>query len=238
MLKLIVFDLDNTLAKIGKGITLADIAYLKQIEEQNIKIAICSGKPVIYLCGFMRQVGLKHPILIGENGAVIQFGVDLPPKQYYRLPYSEVAKRTLAFIQKQIDEKLPDVWYQPNMVGVTPFPKSETEFVIIEELLEENKMNLEDVEVYRHADSFDIVPVGIDKRRGLEYLAKLLNISEEEIMAVGDGVNDYPMFEYAGRSIGIHVKEPNRVDENFLTITQALERIVEELYVNSRLSAE
>ena len=36
MIKLIVFDLDNTLAKPGKGIEAADILKLKKLEEKGI----------------------------------------------------------------------------------------------------------------------------------------------------------------------------------------------------------
>ena len=88
MIKLIVFDLDNTLAPVGKGILPETIQMLKEIEKSGIKIAICSGKPTFYTCGVMRQVELDDPILIGENGAVIQFGVDLPPRRYEVQKYS------------------------------------------------------------------------------------------------------------------------------------------------------
>lgn len=118
------------------------------------------------------------------------------------------------------------MWYQPNMVGVTFFPKAETEFALIEKLLKENENQLEDVKVYRHADSFDIVPIGIDKKRGLEYLGELLQISPEEMIAVGDGVNDYPMFEYARIAIGVNVKESERVDRNFSNVTESLRYIL------------
>lgn len=222
MVKLIVFDLDGTLAKVGKGIQTKDIELLKQIEQTGVKIAICSGKPTNYLCGFMRQVGLEHPILLGENGAVMQFGVDLPPKQSYTLPYSKEAKKTIHFLREKLDEVFSDMWYQPNLVGLTPFPKNEEEFETIATLLHEHKQQLKDVTVYRHVDSFDIIPNGVDKKKGLQYLSGLLELSPEEIVAVGDGVNDYPMFEFAGHSIGVNVENTDKVDENFESITQAL----------------
>ena len=206
----------------GKGILEKDIEILKKIEENGIKIAICSGKPTYYLCGFMRQVGLKCPILIGENGAVVQFGVDLPPKQFYILPYSEEAKQTICFLKEKIDERLPDMWYQPNLVGLTPFPKTEAEFEIISELIAENQDLVRDVVIYRHGDSFDILPKGIDKKAGLQYLGELLTIAPHEVAAIGDGINDYPMFEYAGLAIGINVKDSEKVDKNCKTLTEVL----------------
>ena len=223
MTKLVVFDLDNTLAELGKGITSANIDKLKQIEALGIQIAICSGKPVSYLCGFMRQVGLESPILIGENGAVLQMGVELPPKEQYVLSYSRRAKESLTMIKREIDSRIENIWYQPNLVGVTPFPKNETEFDVIEKLLIEKKDIVQDVKIYRHVDSFDIVPVGIDKKAGIHLLAQQLHLQPEEMIAVGDGVNDYPMFAYAGTALGVNVKDERFVDQNFETIEAILD---------------
>ena len=97
---------------------------------------------------------------------------------------------------------------------MTHFPTSEKEFEEIEEILEEHKKELIDVKVYRHVDSFDIVPAQIDKAVGISYLLKIMNINPKDIIAVGDGVNDYAMFELAGFSIGVNVKEVFRVDKN------------------------
>ena len=90
---MIIFDLDSTLAPLGKGIGGKELEVLQNLEMMGVRIALCSGKTCDYLCGFLRQVGLKNPIMIGENGAVIRFGVDLPPKQYYRVPFSKEATK-------------------------------------------------------------------------------------------------------------------------------------------------
>ena len=227
MIKLVVFDLDGTLAESGKGIVASDIEKLKKIEEMGIRIAICSGKPVSYLCGFMRQVGLDAPILLGENGAVFQVGVELPPKEQHILPYSNLAKESLIMIKQEIDSRISDIWYQPNLVGVTPFPKNEVEFDIIENLLIEKKHTLQDVKVYRHVDCIDFVPEGIDKKEGVHFLTQHMGLTPEEIVVVGVGVNDYPMFEFAGMAFGIHVKDEKLVDRNFDGITEALDFLIE-----------
>lgn len=229
MIRLIVFDLDGTLAELGKGIEPQNLALLRQLEEAGARIAICSGKPTYYLCGLMRQVGLKAPILVGENGAVIQFGVDLPPRDYFVAPYSAGAKRSLRLIRNMLEDVAPDMWYQPNEVGLTPFPSNEAGFDVIQSCLDTLAPQLEDLIIYRHCDCFDIMPNGITKKSGLERLGKLLDIPAEETAAVGDGVNDYPMFEYAGLSVGIHVKEPEKVDRNFSSIHDALLFLLENL---------
>lgn len=227
MIKLIAFDLDGTLVALGKGMTQEQVELLRKIEEKGIRIAICSGKPTYYLCGFMRQIGLKQPILVGENGAVIQFGVDLPPKKFFMAPFSEEAAETIRFFQEEIKRHIPDVWYQPNMVELTPFLHRETDFAIMEKCLEEMKEHIQDVSIYRFSDCYDFVPNGITKRSGMENLSNLLGITAEEMAAAGDGENDLPMFEYAGISIGVGEKVRDYVDKCFGNTTDMLKYLLE-----------
>lgn len=55
MIKLIVFDIDNTLAFPNQPIDEDIIRQFKLIESQGIKIALISGKPASYISGFARQ---------------------------------------------------------------------------------------------------------------------------------------------------------------------------------------
>lgn len=231
MVRLIVFDLDGTLAALGKGIEPENLERLRTLEDAGARIAICSGKPTYYLCGFMRQVGLKAPVLVGENGAVIQLGVDLPPKDYFVAPYSEAAKRSIRLLREKIEKAVPGMWYQPNEVGLTPFPRNDAEFAAVQGVIDALKDEIRDVIVYRHCDSFDITPEGITKKSGLERLGTLLGIAPEETIAVGDGVNDYPMFEYAGHAVGVSVKDASKVDVNFTGIGEALKYLIDRVVI-------
>lgn len=229
MIKLIAFDLDGTLAEIGKPMSEEAVSLLQELEKRGVRIAVCSGKPTYYLCGFMRQAGLKAPILVGENGAVIQFGIDLPPKEFYILPYSDEAKKTISFFHAEILKRIPDVWYQPNLVELTPFLQREEDFAVVESCIEERKDHFKDVDVYRFVDCFDFVPKGITKKKGLEYLGKLLAVKPDETIAVGDGSNDLPMFEYAGYAIGIGEKVREHVDKCFDDTTEMLKFLLKEM---------
>ncbi len=98
MIKLIVSDLDGTLACTAYSAITADaLKTLKEIESCGVKIAVCSGKPTYYLCGYLRQCDWKASIMIGENGSVIQFGITVPLEFYHVMPYSDDAKNLLRF---------------------------------------------------------------------------------------------------------------------------------------------
>ena len=47
----------------------------------------------------------------------------------------------------------------------------------------------------------EIVPKGINKGFAVEALGKRLNVAREEIIAIGDSMNDVPMLQYAGLGI-------------------------------------
>lgn len=224
-MKCIVFDLDSTLCAIGKEILPQDITLLKELEDKGNRICICSGKPTYYLVGMFRQVGLKAPIFVGENGGVIQFGVHLPPTEYHLTTKKLDVVRKLKSLRADMEDKFgANIWFQPNEIELTAFPNNENLFDEIEEFI--NQHNLEGITVYRQVDCFDLVPTDVSKRGGLEYLANLMGLESKDFITVGDGVNDYPMFDYAGLSLGVKVKDDDKVDVNFESINQALKYLL------------
>lgn len=222
-MKLIVFDLDGTLAPVGRSISPETIRGLRQLETRGAQIALCSGKPVYYLCGVMRQVGLQHPILLGENGASMQVGIDLPPKEHYILPYSDAARQSIRLIRAELEKRMPKLWYQPNQVGLTPFFSTQEENEAIGKCLEDLAGQISDVDIYPQGDCYDVTPTGISKAVGIRTLGNYLGIRPEDMIAVGDGINDYPMFEAAGFSIGIRLKNPDAVSLNVDSIDAAMD---------------
>ena len=224
-MKVIVFDLDNTLCEIGKEILPETVEMLKALEDKGNRICISSGKPTYYLVGMFRQVGLKSPIFIGENGGVIQFGVDLPPAEYHVTTALKNVVRKLKVLRNDLEEEFGDkIWYQPNEIELTAFPQNQDDFDKIESFIKGK--NIEDIIIYRQVDCFDVVPCDVSKRRGLEYLADLLVLDRNDFIAVGDGINDYPMFDYAGLSLGINLKDTTKATLNFDNINTALKYLL------------
>jgi hydroxymethylpyrimidine pyrophosphatase-like HAD family hydrolase len=228
MHKILVFDLDGTLAPVGLGVTDADVKKLKALEKVGYTIVVCSGKPSYYLCGLMRQIELVAPIMVGENGGTVQFGVSLPPPKYIVHPYSRKAKEQICMMRRLIDEQYGErIWYQPNEIGLTPFPPDEDVFDGIQSIIDSHRDALDELLIYRHADCFDLIPKNINKSNGLALLSGELNVSGSDFIAVGDGSNDVPMFEFADISIGIGNKLKYDTDLRFETVGEALDHILD-----------
>ncbi len=222
-MKLIVFDLDRTLAPIDEAALPQTLETLRCLESRGVTIAVCSGKSTPYLCGFMRQSGLRRPVLMGELGATVQFGVQLPPARFSRMPYPAQTRTLISALRERMEQEDPDgIWFPDHSVVLTPFPKAEKDFAVIRRILREMLPDPSPVQVFENPESFDIVPAGIDKGAALVYLCGLLGIDPSEAAAVGDGVNDYPMFRTAGTSIGIALRDQTRADHVFPDIAGAL----------------
>lgn len=224
MLKLAIFDLDGTLAPIGAPISEESLRLLKRIEDNGVRIVISSGKPVYYQIGMFRQVGLKAPIFIGENGSVIAFGVDLPPRVLYVVNRNDNFFEEKSKILRDVLQLCGDgLWLQPNEVMLTLFFKDEATHNRLHTYFAENKYKHSIV--YEHSDSFDIIPNGLDKKCGLECLGRDLGISKNEMIAVGDGINDIPMFEYCKYSVGVAGLDSSITTYHFDDISKALKLI-------------
>ncbi len=75
--------------------------------------------------------------------------------------------------------------------------------------------------VFRSEPYFlELVPKGIDKAQSLSVLLKELNMSKDEMMAIGDGFNDLSMIKYAG--LGIAMENAQQIvkdNADFITLS-------------------
>lgn len=229
-LKLAAFDLDETLCPLGGAIGGGTLALLRELEGAGVTTAISSGKPVHYLCAIARQAGLPQMVLMGENGAAVQFGIDFPPKRWYQRPIAAHTREALASLQAQLSDAFGErIWFQPNQVQLTPFfPPSDTALhnelrAFLTDAIKEDM----GITMYDQNDCIDLCPTGLDKGTGLRYLCGQMGLSIEETAAVGNGVNDVPMLLAAGTSIGIGTVPLDGAKEMRPTIEDALRRLIE-----------
>jgi len=226
-MSIIVFDLDGTLAPVGMPIPSDIAAGLRRLELHGHQIAISSGKPLAYLCGMLRQVGLKRPALVGENGASMQLGIDLPPIARRSLPYPERTRESLVLLRRELDSRFAgQIWYQPNEYMLTCFPHDPSLFPMIEDVIVKSGAVQSGLIVYRHNDCFDIIPDGIDKGTGLLELCSMLGTDPANTIAIGDHDNDLPMFLRAGLSIGIGPSAPSEATYKFADVLASIEFIL------------
>lgn len=77
------------------------------------------------------------------------------------------------------------------------------------------------ISVYRSEPYFlELVPQGIDKAQSLSVLLGKLNITRDEMVAIGDGYNDLSMIKFAGMGIAMgNAQEPVKKSADYITLT-------------------
>lgn len=231
MIKLVAFDIDNTIALHNKPATKEVIELLQELTDEGIRIMLISGKPAIYISGMVRQLGMEDIIVSGENGAVIYYSNSVPPKEEILTDIKKYKIKTLAGMKMTLMKEYGSgIWLQPNNINITCFPKDETvrqklyEYV---DRLEESEDFHKNFTVYRSNICIEIVPSEISKGNALKKVMELEGIDKEETIAVGDSPNDFPMFEQCGISMGINIKGRYPVDCSFNNVTDAIKLILE-----------
>jgi HAD superfamily hydrolase (TIGR01484 family) len=198
-LKMAIFDVDGTICGLGRKLgepVAPDVAVrLRALEHRGSKVVLATGRPAQFALGIALGIGLENPIIVGDNGCVI---CDLAEEKETFL-----AIRT-AELQKLMDELVDlygfEIRLAPNQVSCTVFPKKGTRLKSgIKGLVRQHVLDSRGrLHMFEHNSAIDILPGGVDKGVAIELLMETFGINKSETLAVGDGLNDIPMFSKVG----------------------------------------
>ena len=68
------------------------------------------------------------------------------------------------------------------------------------------------VSFFSEAFFLEAAPLGVGKDIGLAKTCEYLGITKEELMVCGDGLNDVPMFDFAGLAVAMKNAYPEAAD--------------------------
>lgn len=189
-------DLDDTLAKTNRPILPATVELLQQLQQEDIQLVLTSGKPGPYLSGLIRQSGLENIILVGDNGGVIYFNPEFPPRNPLVLEVTSATAEELKRIRDLFLAEFGEtIWIQPNQVTLSIFSREnniDAVYGFCDRVFEEEQIQY--LKNFKTVGALDIIPLNIDKGVGLRVIQQELNIPMEDTAVIGDGRNDVPMF--------------------------------------------
>lgn len=245
-IKLMVFDLDDTLLNNNISISLRTQQAIQQAVNQGIKVTLATGRMYCSTTLFASQLALDMPLII-YNGAMVK---DYPSgKELFHSPINlQVATQVLQLCQERqwhIQSYINDELYVREMnkhteiyakiTGAKPIPvgeqlyamgKAPTKLLAIAEptkipqMLEEFRSQLGDsLSVAESKPNYlEITNPVVNKGIALKFIADKLNIDRREIMAFGNGNNDIPMLRYAGWGVAVG-NAPSTVKEAVHLVT-------------------
>lgn len=187
--RLVAVDIDGTLTR-WRGdllLSLEAIEAVRRLEDNGIMVSLVSGNSLPVTAGVSRYMGASGPV-IGENGCLILYRGRLVHVCRGRPPNSLVKLVTSLGLEGS--------WQNEFRFHDYSFHASD------ESLLSEAARIVAEhgFSVYLSGYALHIQPPGGGKGVGLATAVKLAGISLDDVVAVGDGMNDIPMLRIAGYS--------------------------------------
>ncbi|MRJ99923.1 HAD-IIB family hydrolase [Aeromicrobium sp. S22] len=224
--RLVALDVDGTLVDSANEMTPAVREVVRAVRDSGIEVAISTGRAIPGVVDTTQKLGFTEGYAVASNGAVV-FSYD-PVEVLHAVTFdaSDAVSRVLEYVPDAIVavEEL-GVGFRVNR----PFPEDEisgnftvehidslmadpvTRVVIrsTDHTAEEFTKIVEDLGLIGtnyfigYSAWLDLAPEGVSKASGLAFLTDRLGITQEDVLAVGDGNNDIEMLQWAGRGVAM-----------------------------------
>ncbi|MCM1260055.1 MAG: Cof-type HAD-IIB family hydrolase [Prevotella sp.] len=238
MIRLIALDLDDTLLRQDKTISLENQKAIALAKSQGIKIVIASGRPLFRINPILESLDLMEDenYIIALNGGLIATTHQKILYQKQLMPQDiqcimrELLDRHLSFMMYQDDQiytnqldatlrQLPifqGVMLKEQSIAYLQHVGYASKIIIVDTKVQLDSHQPKLVEalssytVVRTTPYFlEILPNHVNKGTALEFLATHLHILPQEMMAIGDAENDISML----KRVGIGVAMANATEE-------------------------
>lgn len=231
--KLIAIDLDGTTLNDQSKLSPKTVGVLRKATEEGHIVSIVTGRPYRISGNIYDEIGLKTPMVNFNGALAhiphqtwkkeFQKNVHKEIALDLLIHRDELGVSTITAENKnhlwanQGSNVLPDFFPVSlrsdeilNSKNLTSDPAALTvqyqkdkKDVLVHDILSKYGSDV-DVRVWGGPhDVLEIVAKGIQKARGVEYLAKQFNIDRQNIIAFGDEDNDREMIDYAGRGVAM-----------------------------------
>lgn len=257
--KLVAMDMDGTLLNSKLSITVDTLFAIKKAMEKGVKFTISTGRPVIGIKKYIEILGIDTPV-ITYNGACVVDPITEEVLYTKNLENMD-AKRILelgnqygtlmcvwsnnTLYANRFEGKLEN--YR-KLSGAIPKLITDYEELVnqgitkilwydevsrINQFVDEIDMNTFDCATSVTSQPYFLEFFNKDVNKGvaLDYIGQKLGIKQEEIVAIGDGLNDLAMIEYAGLGVAMGNAHP-KIKEvaKYITATNDEDGISDVIY--------
>lgn len=226
--KILFFDIDGTILDGDKNIPKGVIEAINEAKSNGHEIIIATGRAPFTAKFVLEQLNLDS--FVCYNGQIVQYkgetiykGVLEKEELQQLTDFAQNREQPVVYMDsKEFVSNIPDhedVFESISSLKMA-LPRTEENFFLSNDIhqalifcsLEEQKEyenafpNLKFVRWHRV--SCDVLPIGVSKAKGIEFLLNHLGKSPDDSIAFGDGFNDIEMLDF----VGIGVAMGNSVD--------------------------
>ncbi|WP_378950419.1 Cof-type HAD-IIB family hydrolase [Pelosinus sp. sgz500959] len=261
-IKLVAIDMDDTLLDNTLKVSSRTCEAIRKAQEQGVIVTIATGRMFASVVPFAQQLNIQVPV-ISYNGGMVRhphskevlfhqsLGATIAGKiveifrergwylqsymddEFYVIERCEKAKgyEKLSGIQAiVVGDAFYTMKHEPTKMLSVAEPHE------LEEIQQVLNKELGDTVFLATSKSrfLEITHPQVNKGHALAVLAEKLMIRQDEIMAIGDSNNDYPMIEYAGFGVAMgnasarvkSIAQAVTADNNHHGVAEAIEKYV------------
>lgn len=188
-IKLIVFDVGNTLIETKKGLTISRqvLSDLNELKSRGYLIGLSTLRTKKMILSILEQCQFDFLVLM--NGGLVFINDSV----VYSQPLSNKLIEKIKGQAKICKATVIDYEYNGQIYALE-LPSAKDKFSVSDEY---------QAYVWEKSGNIDITPKGATKTRGLLTVLDKYNILPSEVLAFGDGYNDIEMLKMSGISVAM-----------------------------------
>ena len=230
--KSIFLDIDGTILKPDHTYDESTKDAINQIMEQRMDVFLATGRPLHELDELSEQLGIDS--FIGYNGAyavyqndvilnepmdrdIIEQYIEISNEYDHEIVFYTSEKNYFTSLDSPLVKDFIDTFelkknelftydVSEHILGVTVMGLDETEPTLYE--LESN-INLAQVNLEGLTHCYDVIRSNVNKGKAIQRVFDLLDITKEQTIAFGDGMNDVEMLQTVGEGFAMANSHPD-----------------------------
>jgi Cof subfamily protein (haloacid dehalogenase superfamily) len=224
--ELVALDVDGTLVDWENQMSEVVRSTVREVAEAGIHVVISTGRAIPGVLDAAGKLGFEDGIAVASNGAVVHTFSPVDVVHSVTFDASEAVRRVLEHVPDAlVAVEEVGVGYRTN----APFPDWEISGDVriedVDSLVAEPVTRVIIRAPEHSAEEFgelvhglglaevnynigytawlDLAPEGVSKASGLDVVCARLGVARENVLAAGDGMNDYDMLRWAGRGVAM-----------------------------------
>ena len=223
MYKLAVIDLDGTMLNQYGVVTEKTKEAIENAQKKGIEVIIASGRPIDSIKTIAKEIK-SDKYFISGNGAIIydiandEIIYENTLKKQKVLDIIKICEENSIYYNIYTEKEIIAKSLQCNVLyyhkeNLTKAEEDKTHINIVENAYDyianrEDKIRQGTEEIPIEYFYTEISAKNVDKWNAIEFLKEKINVKTEEIIAIGDNINDKKMIENAGYGVAMGQSHP------------------------------
>lgn len=210
-IKLIALDMDGTLLNDDMVVSKENEEAIKQAINEGVHVVLATGRPMVMVESFSKQLELPSYIVTVNGGEIWTVDMELLEQHYLQAEdigmMWNLTREIGGFYVWMVSSKevyineLPEDYLEQNWLK---FGCQAENLDHLNQLKAELLNHLDRLELTNSfPNNIEVNPIGINKLVALEKVCEKLGITMDNVMAVGDSLNDKKMIEGAGLGVAV-----------------------------------